>query len=115
MRQEADSDFFCGVGVGDCFLLFALPGLEELLAGFIVQAHGAAGFGYEVAGCDLPAVDERERQAIAPPGAKFFKHILGQAEPAGAVAVQEASVRVQSYCLQCRADFLAEQGVGPGY
>ena len=78
-------------------LLAFLVGDEDGFARGIGHVDGAGGGGHKAGGIDLPAVDEREREAVGEEGAELFHEVEGEPGPAGAVAVEEPDGRVEAY------------------
>ncbi len=114
LGQEADGGFFVEKRVGD-FVLFAfLPGGEDFFAGIVFEQDGSVLLDVEVFEGDLLAIEERERGAVGEEGAEFFHQVEGEGRAAGAVAVEEAALGIESAGFEGAAAVVHEQGVEEG-
>src|SRR5690606_38207653 len=72
MRDQPKRNALFEIWVDDFIFLSLLPSGDDSLAGVIVHQHAAALLLDKPLAADLPAVDQRQRQAISKHRAQFF-------------------------------------------
>ena len=100
MGNQAPREFFLEKRMRDLFPLLILPFLEDDLTASIIEPDGAVLFFLKMLRLDDAIVDQREYEAIDKETSQFLHEIERQGFPAGAIAVQEADIRIKSHALQ---------------
>ena len=100
MGNQAPREFFLEKRMRDLFPLLILPFLEDNFAAGIIEPDGAVLFFLKMLRLDDAIVDQREYEAIDKETSQFLHEIERQGFPAGAIAVQEADIRIKSHALQ---------------
>ena len=112
--QHADGGFFVEERMVD-FVLFAfLPGGEDGFAGIFLEEDGAVFLDVEIAEGDLLAVDEGKRGAVGEVGAEFLHEVEGQRRAAGAVAMQEPALGIETATFERAPAIVHEQCIEKG-
>ena len=97
-------------GVFDLSVDPAKPPLPETTSSLFVQ-EGARRGADKIAGVDLPAVDERDRDRVRDERAKLFHQVECEGGTSVAWLVHEAEKRVQANGVADAGEFLGENGV----
>nr|CEI15190.1 hypothetical protein XACB302_8580007 [Xanthomonas citri pv. citri] len=93
------------------FAFALLVGDQHRLARIVLEKNRAVVEDLEVALVQLPAVDQRQCQALAKQWPEFLCKVQGQAWPSWSVAMQKADCRVQTNRFQGRTAVVGQQGV----
>src|ERR1019366_3934137 len=88
------------VGVFNLFLLAILPGGDHLLACSVIHRDAASILFAKTRSLYLPAVNQRQYQAISKNGTQLFHEVKCQTGPPRPIRVEKSDRRVQSDTFQ---------------
>jgi len=114
IRHEPEWRIFLQEGMAALLALALLPGGKHGLARLFREKDSTTVLPLEVAGPQLAAVDERQRQPVGKHRPELLHQVERKARPSGPVAMEKAHRRVQPHAFAGAAAVVHEQGVEEG-
>src|SRR4051812_44251300 len=108
MRHETERCSLVKERVLALFLLALLPCRENGLATAIRKQNGAAVARLKVIRTQLPAVEQRQRQAVGQHRPEFFHEVECKAWPARTFAMQKTDRRVEAHAFDGTAAIVGQ-------